>query len=123
VPAPVLAQLRKNAIAVGSGTPSSARGCRIAEITGSNPLSSTNHRLAHLGAGTLRYRQRNDTQDEGQRGHQDRPQAGAGRIDSGRGRIRSGFFCLTRELDYQDSILSGQSYQNDEADLRQNVDG
>jgi hypothetical protein len=30
-----LAQLRKNAIAVGSGTPSSARGCRIAEITGS----------------------------------------------------------------------------------------
>jgi hypothetical protein len=36
-----LAQLRKNAIAVGSGTPSSARGCRIAEITGSNPLSST----------------------------------------------------------------------------------
>jgi hypothetical protein len=29
-----LAQLRKNAIAVGSGTPSSARGCRIAEITG-----------------------------------------------------------------------------------------
>ena len=41
VPAPVLAQLRKNAIAVGSGTPSSARGCRIAEITGSNPLSST----------------------------------------------------------------------------------
>jgi hypothetical protein len=41
VPAPVLAQLRKNAVAVGSGTPSSARGCRIAEITGSNPLSST----------------------------------------------------------------------------------
>jgi len=40
-PAQVLAQLRKNAIAVGSGTPSSARGCRIAEITGSNPLSST----------------------------------------------------------------------------------
>jgi len=37
----VLAQLRKNAIAVGSGTPPSARGCRIAEITGSNPLSST----------------------------------------------------------------------------------
>jgi hypothetical protein len=36
-----LAQLRKNAIAVGSATPSSARGCRIAEITGSNPLSST----------------------------------------------------------------------------------
>jgi hypothetical protein len=41
VPAPVLAQLRKNAIAVGSGTPSSLRGCRIAEITDSNPLSST----------------------------------------------------------------------------------
>jgi hypothetical protein len=37
----VLAQLRKSAIAVGSGTPSTARGCRIAEITGSNPLSST----------------------------------------------------------------------------------
>ena len=38
VPAPVLAQLRKNA--TGSGTPSSAR-CRVAEITVSNPLSST----------------------------------------------------------------------------------
>lgn len=33
------ATARKNAIAVGSGTPSSARGCRIAEITGSNARS------------------------------------------------------------------------------------
>jgi hypothetical protein len=41
VPAPALAQLRKSAIAVGSGTPLSARRCRIAEITGLNPLTST----------------------------------------------------------------------------------
>jgi hypothetical protein len=41
-----LAQLRKNAIAVGSGTSSSARGCRIAEITGSNPLSSSPDKTA-----------------------------------------------------------------------------
>ena len=39
------ATARKSAFAVGSGTPSNARGCRIAEITGSNPLSSTSQSL------------------------------------------------------------------------------
>src|SRR5712692_10237554 len=40
-------------------------------------------RLAHLGAGSGRARERQHAQDERERGHQDRPEAQAARLDGG----------------------------------------
>ena len=66
--------------------------------------------------------ERHHAQDEGERGHQDRPQAQAGRPRPPPGtRSMPCSSQLAGELDDQDGVLGRQADQHDEADLREDV--
>src|SRR5947207_1164499 len=78
-------------------------------------------RLAHLGAGSGRARERQHAQDERERGHQDRPEAEPARLDGGREAVLALLLLLLRELDDEHGVLRGQPDQRDEADLRDEV--
>src|SRR5439155_5630142 len=56
-------------------------------------------RLAHLGAGPGRARERQHAQDERERGHQDRPEAEPARLDGGREAVLALLLLLLGELD------------------------
>ena len=60
-------------------------------------------------------------EDEGEGGHQDRPQPRARRLDGGLEAVGALLLGLAGELDDQDGVLGGQADQHDEADLRQDV--
>src|SRR5438093_119127 len=74
-------------------------------------------RLAHLGPGSGRARERQHPQDERERGHQDRPEAQAARLDGGREAVPALLLLLLGELDDEDGFLRGEPDQRDEADL------
>ena len=60
-------------------------------------------------AGSAREHQRHDAQDEGERGHQDRPQPDARRLDRGVRDRQAALAKLLGELDDQDRVLAGES--------------
>ena len=76
-------------------------------------------RPTHFGAGPLREHERDDAEDEGERGHQDRPEPEAAgfqcRFSSGGSRILG----LLGELDNQDRVLARQTDEHHEANLRE----
>jgi len=77
--------------------------------------------VARAGSRTGRDRQRHNTQDECQRGHQDRAEAQAGRLHGSRaGGITLGFF-QQRILDNQNGVYRRQPQQRDQADLEIHV--
>jgi hypothetical protein len=61
------------------------------------------------------------TQDEGERGHQDRSQAGSCRLDHGVAPALALLFGLLGELDDQDGVLGGEADEHDQANLDQDV--
>ena len=78
-------------------------------------------RLPQLGAGADRPDQRRDAEDEGERGHQDRPQPQARRLDRRGEAIAAAILELLGEFHDQDGVLGGETDQHDEADLRQDI--
>jgi hypothetical protein len=77
--------------------------------------------LAHLGPGASSNCQREHSEDESQRRHEDRAQAGPCRGD---GRFKAGhplFLCLPGEFDNQDGVLRSQTDQHDQANLDEDV--
>src|SRR6516165_10796427 len=79
-------------------------------------------RLPHLGPRAGRDRERRDAENERERGHQDRAQARAGGVHGRFARGAPFFLLLARELDDQYRVLGREADENDEADLRQDVD-
>ena len=79
-------------------------------------------RLAHLRARPDRDGQRDHAEDEGEAGHQDRPQARAGGLDGGLEPVHALLLLrLLGELDDQDGVLGGERDQHDQPDLGQDV--
>ena len=70
-----------------------------------------------VGAGAAREHQRHHAQDEGERGHQDRTEAGARRVDRGLDDLLAVLAQLARHLDDQDRVLGRQRDQQHETDL------
>ena len=62
-----------------------------------------------------------DAEDEGERGHQDRPQPQPRRLDRRLDAVAALVLELLGELDDQDRVLGRQPDQHDEADLREDV--
>src|SRR5262249_29885874 len=62
-------------------------------------------------------------QNERERGHEDWAQARPGGVHRGFAGGGTFFFFLPRELDDQNGVLGSQADENDEADLRQDIDG
>ena len=79
-------------------------------------------RPPHLGAGPVRDHQRHHAEDEGERGHHDRPQPQPARLQRRLAARHAGLALLLGELDDQDGVLAGQADQHHEADLREDVD-
>ena len=79
-------------------------------------------RLPHLCSGSGCDGKRGNTQNERERGHQDRPKARPRSVHRGLARGGAFFFPLPGEFDDQDCILGRKTNQNNEADLRQEVD-
>src|SRR6516165_1075881 len=79
-------------------------------------------RLPHFRACSGRNGKRADAQNERKRGHQDRAKARAGGVHRGFAGGDTLLLFLPRELDDQDSVLGRQPDENNEADLRQDVD-
>ena len=78
--------------------------------------------LAHLRAGAAGDDQRQDAQDEREGRHQDRTEPQPCSLHDRLHRPLALGLQLAGELDDQDRILGGQADENDEADLRQDVD-
>src|SRR5580693_3207483 len=66
-------------------------------------------RLAQFGAGADRPDQRRDAEDEGERGHQDRPQAQTRRLDRRLPAIMPAVLELLGELDDQDRVFCSET--------------
>src|SRR5258708_11304226 len=78
-------------------------------------------RLPELGAGARRPYQRHDTENEGERRHQDRPQPQP-RGFHGRGpAVAASVLELLGEFDDQDRVLRRKTNQHDEADLGEDI--
>ena len=78
--------------------------------------------MAHLGSRTGRDHERSNPEDERKGRHQDRTKPCARRTHRGFAWTYPLQFRLPREFDDQDRVLGGQTHENDEADLSQNVD-
>ena len=74
-------------------------------------------RPPHLGAGALGDHQRHDAEDEGERGHQDRPQPQPAGLEGRLAPRHARLLALLGELDDQDRVLARQADQDHEADL------
>jgi len=59
----------------------------------------------------------NHAEDEGERGHQDRPQPHPRGVQGGFDQTMSGFELLLGELDNQDGVLRGQTDGREQSDL------
>ena len=77
---------------------------------------------AHLGPGAPPDQERNHAENEGEGGHDDRPQAEVAGLHGGLAPRCARLALPLGELDDQDCILAGQADQHDEADLREDVD-
>ena len=75
----------------------------------------------HLGAGALGEHQRHHAEDEGERGHQDRPQPQPAGLDRRLEAVLALVLQLLGELDDQDGVLGRQADQHHQADLREDV--
>jgi hypothetical protein len=77
--------------------------------------------LSHLGARAARKHKRQNAEDKSEACHENRakPQP-AGLADSFKP-VAALVLALLREFHDEDGILTGQSYENDEADLRENI--
>ena len=78
-------------------------------------------RLTHLGAGAGGDHQRQHAENEGERGHQDRPQAHARRFGRRLEAVLAVLLVLPRELHDQNCVLGRETDQHDEADLGEDV--
>ena len=79
-------------------------------------------RLPHFRSGPGCEHKRSDTEDEGERCHQDRPQSRPRGMNGGLRGGASSVLRLPRKLDDQDRVLGRQTHEHDEADLSQDVD-
>ena len=66
-------------------------------------------------------RQRQHAQDEGHRGHEDRPQALAGRRDRRLDQMHAALVVFQRELHDQDRVLGRKSHRGEQAHLKEDV--
>src|SRR6516164_11368248 len=80
-------------------------------------------RLPHLRACSGRNGEWGNAQNEWEGCHQDRAKARTRGVHRGFGGGDTFLFLLARKLDDEDGVLGGQADENDEADLRQDVDG
>jgi hypothetical protein len=78
---------------------------------------------AHLGAGALGDHQRHHAEDESERGHQDRPQTQAARLDGRLVARLSLAVQLLGELDDEDRVFARQADQHHQANLHEDIDG
>ena len=69
----------------------------------------------------LRDHQREHARDEGDGGHQNRPQPQAAGFDGGLERRQAFVLFVLGELDDQDGVLARQADEHDQADLREDV--
>src|SRR6516165_8564781 len=79
-------------------------------------------RLPHFGARTGRNGERYHPQDEREGGHQNRAKTRARGVHRGFTGGCTDLVALARELDNQDRVFGGQTDENDEADLGEDVD-
>src|ERR1700730_17261113 len=78
---------------------------------------SSAHDLTGDGTGARRSPERNASQDEGKRSHQDRPKAEPGAFQSGVGQRLALFGLLFGELDNQNGVFGGEASQQDQTEL------
>ena len=76
---------------------------------------------AAVGAGAGRNRERHHAEDEGEAGHQDRPQADPGGLDRRVDHALALLLGALGELDHQDRVLRGQAHRREQADLQIHV--
>jgi hypothetical protein len=77
---------------------------------------------AHFRPGPLGDEERDDAEDEGDRGHDDRPEPELAGVEDGLLPGRPGDVPGTGELDDQDRVLAGEADEDHEADLGEDVD-
>ena len=80
------------------------------------------HDLAAVGAGAAGEPQRHAAEDEGEGGHEDRPQPQARAFERRVGEALALLVAVLRELDDQDRVLGGEADEHDEADLAEDVE-
>ena len=83
---------------------------------------SNSQSLPHFRSRTSGEDKRNNTENKGQRGHQDRPQTQVAGIECGLDSIDSLITPVLGELHDQDGVLAGQTHQHHKTDLRKNID-
>src|SRR5436190_12725773 len=76
---------------------------------------------AHFSAGALREHEGDDTEDEGERGHQNWPQAQTAGFDSGFDAAKPGVLPLLCELHNKNGVFAGETHQQNEAYLREDI--
>ncbi len=81
------------------------------------------HGAAAGGAGAFGDHQRQQAQDEGEAGHDHRPEAQPRALDRRVEELAAMSSLLDGELDDQDAVLGGQRHQHDQADLGIDVEG
>ena len=69
------------------------------------------------GAGPLGQQQGHHPQDEGERGHEDGPEAQARALQGGVAHRQAGLALVLGELDDEDGVLGRQAHEHDDADL------
>ena len=74
-----------------------------------------------VGAGAGCERKRQHAENEGEAGHQDRPQADSGGLDCRVDDARAFTLGALGKLDHQDRVLGRQSHGRDQPDLQVNV--
>src|SRR5262249_32278266 len=79
-------------------------------------------RASHLGAGTVTDDERDDAENEGEAGHDDRPQPQLARFERGFSEIGSCLAPRLGELDDENGVLARQPHQHDETHLCEDVD-
>src|SRR5580704_7461275 len=82
---------------------------------------SSAHDLTRDGTGARRSPERNASEDEGKRSHQDRPKTEPGAFQSGVGQRLALFGLLLGELDDQNGVFGGEANEHNQADLRVNI--
>ncbi len=72
-------------------------------------------------AGPIGQHQRNNAENKGEGGHQNRTQPQPAGLDGRVRPVQAGVLPLPGEFDDQDGVLAGQPDQHDKADLRENI--
>jgi hypothetical protein len=87
------------------------------------PITPVPMAMAAVGAGAGGNRQRQHAEHEGDRGHQDRPEAQAAGLERGLDQVLALLLQFAGELDDQDRVLRRKADDGDQADLEIHVVG